>query len=132
MRVAARVLLRSAILVMLVACASEPSPADVVRSYMMAVETFDLHKAESLVCEAQRSRVAESLSPFLDVAGLSEAFHIGFKELSFQERTREGDMVVFRVSGKLEMSFLGQKEEQTVDEEHVVVKQDGRWVVCDP
>jgi hypothetical protein len=117
---------------MLVACANEQSPADVVRSYMTAVETFDLPRAESLVCEAQRSRVTESLSPFLDVAGLSEAFHITFEELSFQERTREGDMVVFRVTGKLEMSFLGQEEEQTVDEEHVVVRQDGRWVVCDP
>jgi hypothetical protein len=32
----------------------------------------------------------------------------------------------------LTLAFLGQQEVQEVDEEHLVVKEGGRWVICDP
>jgi hypothetical protein len=125
-------LLLSVILVILGACDREQDPVQVVRSFMTAVEAFDLGTAESLVCEAQRSKVRTSLEPFEDVATLGEAFDISLGELSFQERSNDGNMAVVQVSGELTVNFLGQQEVQQVNEEHVVIKENGHWLVCDP
>ena len=124
--------LLSVILVLLGACGKEQSPIEVVQSFMTAVEAFDLSTAESLVCEAQRSRVRESLEPFDDVAGLGEAFDMSFDDLSFQEQSSDGKVAIVQVSGTLTISFLGQQEVQEISEEHVVIEQGGRWVICDP
>lgn len=121
-----------AALMMLVACAREQSPVEVVRSFMTAVETFDLTAAENLVCEAQWAGIRAGLEPFDGVTRLSEAFDIGFEGLSFQERSNDGSVAIVRVTGTLALSFLGQQEIQEVDEEHLVVKDGGRWVICDP
>ena len=125
-------LLLSVILAILGACDREQGPVQVVRSFMTAVEAFDLGTAESLVCAAQRSKVRTSLEPFEDVATLGEAFDISRGELSFQERSNDGNVAVVHVSGELTVNFLGQQEVQEVDEEHVVIKENGHWLVCDP
>ena len=129
---------RSALLVfgvviaLLGACAEKQSPDDVVRSFMAAVEAFDLDRAEDLVCSEQKPRVRDSLEPFGNVAQLDEAFDMAFEDLSFQEQSNDGDVAVIRVSGSVRLSFLGKNEVQEIDEEHVVVNEDGRWVICDP
>ena len=129
---------RSALLVLgfaialLGACAKKQSPDDVVRAFMAAVETFDLDTAEELVCNDQKPRVRDSLEPFGNVAQLDEAFDMTFEDLSFQEQSNDGDVAIIRVSGRVSLSFLGKNEVQDVDEEHVVVNEDGRWVICDP
>lgn len=124
--------LLSAIVLLLSACTGDQDPVDVVRSFMAAVETRDLDKAESLVCEEQWSKVRRSLEPFGEVTQLGEAFDLSFEDLSFDERSNDGSIVVIRVSGVLTLSFLGQEETQDVDEEHVIIKENGRWVICDP
>ena len=129
---------RSALLVfgvvitLLGACAEKQSPDDVVRSFMAALETFDLDTAEDLVCSVQKPRVRDSLEPFGNVAQLDEAFDMTFEDLSFQEQSNDGDVAIIRVSGRVRLSFLGKNEVQDVNEEHVVVNEDGRWVICDP
>lgn len=114
------------------ACVEEQRPVEVVRSFMTAVEEFDLDTAESLVCDAQRGEVRHGLEPYNDVARLGEAFDLSFEDLSFEERSNDGQTAVVRVTGSLTLSFLGQEEVQEVNEEHVVIKDNGRWVVCDP
>jgi len=126
------VLLLSILPAFLGACDGEQGPVPAVRSFMTAVETFDLAGAESLVCEAQQSKVRASLEPFEDVATLGEAFDIELGELSFQEQSNDGNIAVVQVSGRLTINFLGQQEVQEVNEEHVVIKENGHWVVCDP
>jgi hypothetical protein len=125
-------LLLGVILAILGACGGEQGPVQVVQSFMTAVEAFDLGTAESLVCEAQRGKVRTSLEPFEDIATLGEAFDISLGELSFQERSNDGNVAVVHVSGKLTVNFLGQQEVQEVNEEHVVIKENGHWLVCDP
>ena len=125
-------LLISVVLALLGACVGEQSPGEVVQSFMAAIGSFDLATAESLVCEAQRPRVRESLEPFDAVVGLGEAFDVSFEDLSFEEQSHDGNVVIVHVGGTLTLTFLGQQEVQGVDEEHIVVKENGRWVVCDP
>lgn len=118
-------------LLLLGACAKQRGPVEVVSSFMSAVEAFDVATAESLVCEAQRARVRESLEPFDNVANLGEAFDVNFERLSFQERGGDENSVIVHISGTLELSFLGQHEVQDVNEDHLVVRENGRWLVCD-
>jgi hypothetical protein len=125
-------LLLSLLLVLLVACDAEEDPVEVIRSFMAAVEAFDVTKAQHLVCQAQRARVQDSLEPFGALTEADEAFAIRFDDLTFQERSNDGKVAIVHVRGQLIVSFLGQQEVQEVDEEHVLVKEGGRWLVCDP
>jgi hypothetical protein len=98
---------------------------------MTAVETLDVSTAESLVCEAQRARVRASLAPFKDVAE-PEAFEVSFSELMVQEQSNDGEVAMVHVSGQLTLFFLGQQETQEISENHTVVREGGRWFICDP
>jgi hypothetical protein len=120
------------ILVLLGACGEEQSPVEAVRSFMRAVEVFDVSTAESLVCEPKRSRVQESLRPFEEAVGPGEAFDMSYGDLVVQEQSNDGEVAVVQVRGSVTISFLGQQEVQEISEEHVLIKQNGRWVICDP
>lgn len=87
---------------------------------------------QSLVCEKQLSQVRDILEPFNDAGRSTEVFDLSFEELSFQERSNDGSVAVVQVTGILLVSFLGQQEKQAVDEEHVLVREGKRWVICDP
>jgi hypothetical protein len=120
------------VILSLVACADKQSPVEVVESFMTAVEAFDLDTAASLVCAAQQDKVRKGLEPFYEVTRPGEAFDLSFHELSFEERSNDGEMAVVHVGGLLRLSFLGQEDIQEVNEEHIVVRENGRWVICDP
>ena len=113
------------------ACDREQSPIQVIQAFMAAVETLDVSAAESLVCEAQRARVRASLEPFRDVAE-PEAFELSLSELVLQEESNDGEVAMIHVSGQLTLFFLGQQETQEINENHTVVKENGRWLICDP
>jgi hypothetical protein len=99
---------------------------------MLAIETLDITQAQSLTCQAQRARVRESLAPFGNISELGEAFDINFDELIFEEQSNDGHTAIVHVSGKMTLSFLGQQETQEINEDHVLIKEEGKWVVCDP
>ena len=69
--------------VLLTGCEAKQTPVEVVRSFMVAVESFDAARVESLVCQAQRARVRESLAPLGDVAQAGETFDMSFERLRF-------------------------------------------------
>jgi hypothetical protein len=117
--------------VLLIACDGEQTPVQVVRAFMTAVETFDVGTVESLVCPDQKARVRESLAAFQDVAD-PEVFDVSLDGLVVQEQGNDGEIAVVHVRGKLTVFFLGQQEIQQVDEKHTLVKEKGRWLVCDP
>lgn len=119
------------VVLLLVACQSAQGPVDVVRDFMQALETFDLDRAEQLVCARQKSKVQEGLRPFSDGAYL-EAFDLKFDALTLQEISNDGERAVVHVQGSLTLVFLGQEDKQTVNEDHIVIKEGGRWVICDP
>jgi hypothetical protein len=63
---------------------------------------------------------------------MPEAFDMSFHDLTVQELSNDGNTAVVHVSGTVLVSFLGRQEEQAVNEEHAVVREHGRWVICDP
>jgi hypothetical protein len=117
---------------MLWACRAEQQPVQVLREFLAATQELDIAQAETLVCEAQRDRVRTIFEPFDRVSETGEAFDIEFNDLAFQERGNDGSVALVHISGTLTVSFLGRQEQQDVDEEHIVVKENGRWVICDP
>ena len=125
-------LLLGAVLLLPVACDGGASPIEVMRSFFAAMEARNLDSAEDLVCERQQEKVRQSLEPFGQVTQLDEAFSLDFEDLLFEERNNDGQTAVIRVTGSLTLSFLGQEETQPVNEEHILIKENGRWIICDP
>jgi hypothetical protein len=125
-------LLCTGILLLLAACGQKATPTEVVQEFMAAIEQFDSASAAARVCEAQKDRVESILDAFGEEAGLEEAIDLAFDKLAFEELSNDGEAAVVHVSGALVVSFLGHQERQIVNEEHVVVQEEGHWVVCDP
>jgi hypothetical protein len=125
-------LLFGVVVLVIVACRGEQAPAEVVRSFLDAIEGYDVATAESLVCQAQRDQVRASLVPFDNIAAPGEAFDISFDEIVIQEQSNDGQVSLVRVKGYLTIFFLGEQEVQEVDETHTLVKDSGRWLICDP
>jgi hypothetical protein len=127
-----RILALVLVVFLIVACGGEQSPVEVVESFLDAIEDFDVATAESLVCQEQRDKVRGSLLPFDDIAAPGEAFDLSFGELVIQEQSNDGQTSIVRVKGYLTIFFLGEQEVQEVDETHTLVKNGGRWLICDP
>ena len=120
------------VVVLLVSCRGKQTPEQVIQAFLDAIETFDVAAAEDLVCQAQRDKVRGSLIPFDNIAAPGEAFDISFGELVIQEQSNDGQTSIVRVKGYLTIFFLGEQEVQEVDETHTLVKNGGRWLICDP
>jgi hypothetical protein len=118
-------------ILLLAGCEGELSPVEVVQSFMTAVETLDTTEVEALVCQSAKAKVRESLAPFRSIAR-PETFDIDLKDLVFQEQSNNGEVAVVHVSGELTLVFLGQQETREINENHTVIKESGRWLVCDP
>jgi hypothetical protein len=118
-------------ILLLVGCETELSPVEVVQSFMAAVETLDAATAEDLVCQAGRAQVRESLEPFRNIAR-PETFDISLKDLVIEEQSNNGEVAVVHVSGERTLFFLGQQDTREINENHTVIKESGRWLVCDP
>jgi len=108
------------------------SPAQAVRSYMEAIEAFDVAKAKTLVCAPQRAQVENSLTAFGDTSKLGETFAMSLEDMQYEEQSNDGSIAVVSVKGQMKLSFLGQEEIQEINEKHTVIQQGGRWLVCDP
>jgi len=51
--------------------------------------------------------------------------------LSFKTTEQSGDTASVQVTGKMKMTFLGQEQEDEIDEAMPMVKEDGKWKVCE-
>ena len=117
---------------LLCACVQTQSPVQVARDFMAAIERFDLQAAERLVCPAQQARVRASLAPFEEYGRPGETFYASLEGLTIEEQRNDGHTALVHVRGELSLFFLGQQETQQINEMHTLVRQDGRWLVCDP
>ncbi len=53
--------------------------------------------------------------------------------MKFELVKEEGDKATVKISGKIKISMLGQTEEEEIPaEEILMIKEDGKWKMCDP
>lgn len=125
-------LLFSAAVILVAACGGEQGPEEVVQTFISAVTSLDVATVESVVCQAHKARMREILAPLEDTTDSGETFSVDLAELVVQEQSNDGEMAVVHASGRLILLFLGYQETQEVNETHTVIKENGRWLVCDP
>lgn len=99
---------------------------------MEAIQAFNIAKAKTLVCEAQRAQVENSLAPFGDTSKLGETFVMSLEDMRYEEHSNDGSVAVVLVKGRMKLSFLGQETVQEINEKHTLIKQGGHWLICDP
>jgi hypothetical protein len=116
---------------LLVACEQEDDPTQIMRSFMDAIERFDVDAAENLVCPGQRAKVRESLASLEGIAKPSEAFDVRITDLKVEELDNDGETALLHVKGQLTLVFLGQQEVQQIDEKHTLIRENGQWLICD-
>jgi hypothetical protein len=125
-------LVLTGVVLVLGACRGETTPVEVMQALMSEVGNLDGSRAQSFVCEKKQDRVRETLESFDGNDAVGEAFDLAFDELTFEEVSNDGTTAIVHVSGWLVISFLGQQESQVVDEDHLLIREGKRWVVCDP
>jgi hypothetical protein len=87
----------------------------------------DENALKDLTCAAQH----ESLAGVAGVLGSLEGGGLDLSGLSFKTTEQSGDTASVQVTGKLKVTLLGQALEEDIDEAMPMVKEDGKWKVCD-
>lgn len=116
------------LIVLIAACGNEGSPPDqAAKQWFEALANGDANGLQDLTCAAQQDS-ATGLTGLL--AGLGEEIELDVSGLSFKTIEQGKDTASVQVTGKIQMFLLGQKQEEEIDEAVPVVKEDGKWRVC--
>jgi hypothetical protein len=104
----------------LVACGgggTSDAPVDVVKSVVKAMEDLDVDAASKHFCDARKAELDDTLaSGFeelealgMDPDELLEAIKLEMKDMSYEEKSKDGDKAVVGVSGTLSLGFDTEK-----------------------
>ncbi len=116
------------LLVSTAACsAGGGSPDQAAKQWFEALAKGDENGLKDLTCAAQQDS-ATGLTGLL--AGLGEEMELDVSDLSFETTEQSRDTASVQVTGKMKMSLLGQEQEEEADEAVPMVKEDGKWKVC--
>jgi len=117
------------LVVLLVACGGGGgSPDQVAKQWFEALATGDENALKDLTCAAQQESITGVTGLF---AGSGEGLGLDISDLSFKTTEQSGDTASVQVTGKMKMTLLGAEQEQEIDEAIPMVKEDGKWKVCD-
>jgi hypothetical protein len=117
------------LVVLLVACGGGGgSPDQAAKQWFEALATGDENALKDLTCAAQQESVT-GVTGLL--AGLGEGMGFDVSGLSFKTTEQSGETATVQVTGRMNMTFLGAEQEQEIDEAIPMVKEDGKWKVCD-
>lgn len=92
---------------------SGDAPVDVVKSVVTAMEKLDVDEASEHFCNARKAELDDTLaSGFEDLEALGmdpdellEAFKLEMKDMEYEEKSKDGDKAVVRVSGSISLGF---------------------------
>lgn len=111
-------------------------PATPVRNFFDAFAALDADKAADAVCEQYREEVVQGLEMIFELVSLGDKepeIEITDLELDIQDETEDEARIIVK-GGKIKLEVMGQTQEEdlaTDDEAVRVVKENGRWFICD-
>jgi hypothetical protein len=127
----------------LAACGGDDGGEDVtkpVNDFFKAFGEMDAEKAAQAVCEQHRGDVKTGLDMifgFMAMGGEDAKIEVVDLNLEVQDQTDDEAMVV-ATSGKIRITVLGEVQEEAISDDSAesteaikVIKEDGKWVVCD-
>ncbi|HEX3053201.1 MAG TPA: hypothetical protein VHP83_21260 [Aggregatilineaceae bacterium] len=96
------------------------SPVDTVKDMVKALEDKDEKKVNDLACTKDEN-------PFGD----SEGAEMSFKDMKYEEKSKDGDKAEVKMTGTMTIKYEGQETEVPVDEIVKLEKKDGDWCIAD-
>ena len=122
-------------LLILSACSAGGSPTlDATRGWLQALADLNFKQVLELTCSNPQARteVELRLEPLMDMQETLQALKgkFDFSGLKFEELNNNGRTATVRLSGKMFLQALGQKQALDVYEEISLVKESDRWRVC--
>lgn len=122
-------------LLFLSACGAGGSPAvDATRGWLQALADLNFKQVMDLTCSnpQARTQVELRLDPLIDMQETLQALKgkFDFSGLKFEELSNTGRTALVRLSGKMFLQALGQKQALDIYEEITLVKENDQWKVC--
>lgn len=122
-------------LLLLAACGAGGSPAiEATRSWLKALTDFNFKQVMELTCSnpQARNQIEVRLDPLIDMQETLQALkgQFDFSGLKFEELSNNGRVATVRLSGKMFLKALGQKQALDVYEEVTLVKESDQWRMC--
>jgi hypothetical protein len=103
------------------------SPEKTAQQWFDALAKGDQNTLKDLTCAAQQ----DTLTGVAGLLGGLESGALDTSGLTFKTTSQSGDTASVQVTGKLKVTLLGQSVDQDIDEAIPLVKEGGKWVVCD-
>jgi hypothetical protein len=102
------------------------SPDQAAKQWFDALGKGDENALKDLTCAAQHDSIG-------GITGLLGGLKggIDFSSLSFKTTEQSDDTAGVQVTGKLKVTVLGQAVEEEIDEAMPLVKEDGKWKLCE-
>ena len=122
-------------LLLLSACGAGGSPTlDATRNWLQALADLNFKQVMELTCSnpQARTQVELRLDPLIDMQETLQALKgkFDFSSLKFEELSNNGRTAVVRLSGKMFLQALGQRQALDIYEEITVVQESNQWKVC--
>jgi len=111
-------------------------PSKPVKDFFDAVAKLDADKAGNAVCSQYREDVKagmEMLFGLLAMAGGEAKIEIVDLKMKVEDKT-DNEAYVVATSGKMKITVAGEVQEEELgdpSERLKVIKEDGKWVICD-
>lgn len=106
-----------------------------VKEFLNGFEELDADKIADVTCKQYKEDVEANMSSVFDLLKLAgDDFKIEITDLKFKVQDKKDDSAtVVITSGKMKMSMAGETDEQNLAEIEgtKVIKEDGKWVICD-
>ena len=104
------------------------SPEQAAKQWFDALAKGDENTLKALTCAAQQEQVTGATGL---LATLGEGAGLDLSGLSYKTTEQNGDTASVQVTGKLKVTLLGQAVEEDIDEAMPMVKEDGKWKMCE-
>jgi len=110
------------------ACGGGGSPDQAAKQWFGALAKGDENALKDLTCAAQQEQITGATGL---LATLGQGAGLDLSGLSYKTTAQDGDTASVQVTGKLKVTLLGQAVEEEIDEAMPMVKEDGKWKMCE-
>lgn len=115
---------------MLVGCSSGPSPLDTVQTAMESSLKGDIEDAMKFMCEKMREEAPSKEQMDFLKETLSK-IEFDFADVKYELIEETNDTAKVKVLGSITAKTPTGEEKDEIDEVVTLIKEDGKWVICE-
>jgi len=117
------------VVILMAACSGGgDSPDQAAKQWFEALAKGDVKALKDLTCAAQQEQITGATGL---LATLGQGAGLDLSGMSYKTTAQDGDTASVQVTGKLKVTLVGEAVEEEIDEAMPMVKEDGKWKMCE-